>query len=300
MASQRILAVSDKTKRSDPHELQLVEEGMAMLCHRLAAGALAAVICWNWTAAAHAGDIFRLGLNGEAPTFNLKGDGGAQDVLPVWGRRYAAGYYSGYYSGYSGAYYPRWGYYGSYYYPRYYGSYYPGYYGAYYPGYYGSYYPGYYSYYPGYYGYSYYYPTYYPAITYVSPIGCRPGSQDVPATVLTPGGQVTTDTYKLPAAAPDRMQPVPQDGTYRYDGGPSNPVPLPRTEPAPAGNARPQTVPLDGRPVSLPPAVPKKKYEYLAYGEKPAAAAAPEPPKGSFAQDRIVVLRADSAKKAPR
>jgi hypothetical protein len=273
-----------------------------MLWRKVAAGALAAVVCWGWTAAANAGDVFRLGLNSEAPTFNLKGDGGARDVLPVWGHGgYGAGYYNGYYSGYYGAYYPR--YYGSYYYPRYYGSYYyPSYYYgySYYPRYYGSYYyyPSYYSYYPGY---SYYYPSYY-GISFVSPIGCPAGGQDVAGLVLTPDGKGTkSDSYK-PAVPAGPRKPVPQDGTYPYDGGPPDPVPMPRVEPAPAGKVRPQTVPLEGRAVSLPPAAaPKKKYEYLAYGEKPAAAdAAPETPKRLFAQDRIVVLTADPARKAPR
>jgi hypothetical protein len=262
-----------------------------MLWRSVAAGALAAGVCWGWTAAAQAGDVLRLGLNSEAPTFNLKGDGGADDVTTAW-RGYRAGYYRGYYNsyygGYYGSYYPRYygGYYGSYYYPSYsYGySYYPRYYG----GYYGGYYPG----------YSYYYPSYYYGISYASPIGCPAGDQDVPGIVLTPGGRGTTDTYKPPSQPLDPMKPVPQDGTYPYDGGPANPVPMPRTEPAPAGNVRPQTMPLEGRPVSLPPAAPKKKYDYLAYGEKPTTSAAPELPKRFFAQDRIVVLTADPAKKA--
>src|SRR5262249_34970137 len=155
------------------------------------------------------------------------------------------------------------GYYGSYYYPRYYGSYYsPSYYGySYYPSYYGSYYyPGYYgySYYPRYYGYS-YYPSYY-GISYVSPIACPAGAQHSPGAVRLRGSKGTTsDSYKVPL---DPMKPVPEGGTYRYDGGPSDPVPLPRAEPAPASKVRPQTMPLEGRPVSLPPATPpKKKYE---------------------------------------
>jgi hypothetical protein len=266
-----------------------------MLWRSVAAGALAAVVGWAWAAPAQAGDVFRLGLNGEAPAFDLKGDGGAPDLTTQW-RAYRRGYYRGYYNGYYGgygSYYPRYygGYYGSYY-PRYYGSYYyPGYYGySYYPRYYGGYYG---SYYPGY---SYYYPGYYYGISYNSPIGCPAGDQDVPGVVLTPGGKGTAESYKQPTGP---MKPVPQEGTYPYDGGPSDPVPMPKAEPAPAGSA-PRTVPLEGRPVSLPPAAPKKKYDYLAYGEKPTTTAAPELPKRFFAQDRIVVLTADPAKKAPR
>jgi hypothetical protein len=135
-----------------------------MLWRSVAAGALAAVVCWGWAAAAHAGDVLRLGLNSEAPTFNLKGDGGAPDVLPVWGHRGgAASFYRGYYPGY----------YSSFYYPRYYGSFYsPWYYG---------------SFYSPWYGYSYYYPSYYYGISFASPIGCPAGGKDVPGLVLTPG-----------------------------------------------------------------------------------------------------------------
>jgi hypothetical protein len=297
-ACQRNRPSQEQDEQGQIHTISFfVEEGMAMLWRSVAAGALAAVVCWVPTAAAHAGDVLRLGLNSEAPTFNLKGDGGSEDTTTAWrGYRagYYRGYYNGYYGGYYGSYYPR--YYGSYYYPGYYGSYYyPSYsYGySYYPRYYGSY------YYPGYYGYSYYYPSYY-GISYVSPINCPAGNQDVPGIVLTQGGAGTTDAYK-PPATPDPMKPAPPDGTYPYDGGPPAPVPMPRVEPAPAGKVRPQTMPLEGRPVSLPPAAaPKKKYDYLAYGEKPAAEAAPDLPKRSFAQDRIVVLTADPARKAPR
>jgi hypothetical protein len=85
-------------------------------------------------------------------------------------------------------------------------------------------------------------------------------------------------------------------GSVTYDGGPSNPVPMPKVEPAPAGRG-PSTMPLEGRPVSIP--APKKKSEYLAYGEKPTTNPAPETPRLLFAQDRIGVLKAEPAK-APR
>jgi hypothetical protein len=279
----------------------------------MAACTLAAVVCWACDPlggqSARAGDVFRLGLNTDAPTLSLVGDRDDDTLSAAWRGYYGGyrGYYGGYggYRGYYGSYYPRYyggyygggygGYYGSYY-PRYYGGYYGSYYPRYYGGYYGSYYPRYYggyygSYYPysGYYGYS--------GISYVSPIGCPLSSPDVPGIVVGPRGNgSTSESYKVPSQPLNPMKPVPQEGTFPYDGGPSNPVPMPKVEPAPTGKGVP-TMPLEGRPVSLPA---PKKYEYLAYGEKPAANLAPEAPKYLFAQDRIVVLKAEPAKKAPR
>jgi hypothetical protein len=71
----------------------------------------------------------------------------------------------------------------------------------------------------------------------------------------------------------------PSDGTFPYDGGPVNPVPLPRSEPssvpgtstAAAGNN--QLVSLQAGPA---------KYVYLAYGEKPA---------GEPRQEKLPVFR---------
>jgi hypothetical protein len=52
---------------------------------------------------------------------------------------------------------------------------------------------------------------------------------------------------------------------FRYDGGPANPVPLPRPDAAPKSQAAPAAT---GLPVSLPRAKPAGPYTYKAYGEK--------------------------------
>jgi hypothetical protein len=59
--------------------------------------------------------------------------------------------------------------------------------------------------------------------------------------------------------------PIPR-GTYRYDGGPQNPIPMPKADPAPAGKP-PLAVPPDGKVVSLKPK--PTKFTYPAYGETP-------------------------------
>jgi hypothetical protein len=61
---------------------------------------------------------------------------------------------------------------------------------------------------------------------------------------------------------------VPKDGTFQYDGGPANPVPMPKAEPAP-NRAAPRTIVPEGRVVSFESKAPK--YSYSAYGEKPAS-----------------------------
>ena len=70
------------------------------------------------------------------------------------------------------------------------------------------------------------------------------------------------------------------NGTYRYDGDPQNPLPMPGAEPGPGPTKaipRP-TVPRDGRLVSLPASDP---YTFQAYGAQPAA-------KQQAAETRIV------------
>jgi len=61
---------------------------------------------------------------------------------------------------------------------------------------------------------------------------------------------------------------APGDGTYDYDGGPRIPVPMPMQKVDPAPTKTQPTVPLDGRPVSLPIQA-KPKYSFPAYGEQP-------------------------------
>ena len=99
-----------------------------------------------------------------------------------------------------------------------------------------------------------------------------------------------------PAANQPQQQPNGNSsgyGTYPYNGGPSNPVPMPQgaqqyqpqQRPAPATQPAPQkTVPLEGIPISLPGRTPTaQKYTYPAYGETPG--------RTQFAEDRPIVIR---------
>jgi hypothetical protein len=91
---------------------------------------------------------------------------------------------------------------------------------------------------------------------------------------------------------PSQYQPMPPAngssnfGTYPYNGGPVNPVPMPL---APASSRpmesqpAPKTLPLEGLPISLPGTTAvSKKYTYPAYGE---------PARTAFAEDRITVIK---------
>jgi hypothetical protein len=64
-----------------------------------------------------------------------------------------------------------------------------------------------------------------------------------------------------PAVASRAANPA---GAFRYDGGPANPVPLPKADAAPSTPAAPAAT---GLPVSLK-AKPARPYTYKAYGEK--------------------------------
>jgi hypothetical protein len=122
---------------------------------------------------------------------------------------------------------------------------------------------------------AYYYPPsyyYYPAS-----LSSAMNAPNLPAVIPQGNGQ------QLPPPRPVPAPPVPAapaSGTYRYDGGPANPVPLPKTgspqQPAPG------TIPLEGRSVSLT-APPVKKYAYPAYGEAPA--------RPNVAEERTIVIK---------
>jgi hypothetical protein len=90
-----------------------------------------------------------------------------------------------------------------------------------------------------------------------------------------------------PMQRADEEQPPqvpPQEGIYPYDGGPANPVPLPKVDPLPQrGNP---IDPAKGRVVSVP--AKPAKFTYQAYGEKPAA------PATVFAQDRTILLKEET------
>jgi hypothetical protein len=156
--------------------------------------------------------------------------------------------------------------------------------GGYYGGYRGGFYGGYGGFYGGY-GYWPYYAAYTPY--YFPPPVCYP----TPVYTYYPvGGDVTVvqaaKIYRPTYVAPDRESlpqpygppsgPMPfSNGTYPYDGGPANPIPLPRgADQAPMGQPVAPKIapPTDGRLVSLPTAQPATSaansgFAYPAYGE---------------------------------
>jgi hypothetical protein len=128
----------------------------------------------------------------------------------------------------------------------------------------------YYSYYSPY-VYSYYYPRYYyrpyvyscapPVVYYSGPAYCYPISLSV--SVARMFADVQPDRATLSTQPPAERPPPQEDAVgFPYDGGPKSPPPLPPEETKPLRT--PNTVPLEGRSVSLPAA--KPKYTYAAYG----------------------------------
>jgi hypothetical protein len=271
-------AVKEPYKRRQLLRQHSFQEGMAMLWRGLAAGALAAVV-FAWTAPARAGDTVKLGLDKSSTpttTLELKPGDDADTTLAHWhAHYYGGGYHVGHY-GYGSFY--RGGYasfyHGGFYSPRFYG------YGR------SFYFPRFYSYSAGFYGPSvsfYSSPSYYysPPIYYSTPSFC-PIS-------LSANVQVPIDPTNV---LPPPMTPAnPGFGTYPYDGGPANPVPMPRAEPGPTNAPPKAVVPGDERPVSLPAKA--GKYNYLAYGEKPGQVEKEETPT-------FLVRLEPLNKKAPR
>jgi hypothetical protein len=86
---------------------------------------------------------------------------------------------------------------------------------------------------------------------------------------VTPGISADVGPATTPMEPADGYPQAPNgDGTYPYDGGPSNPVPTPQPMPKANPMAVPtRTVPMDGIPVALPKT--GSKWSYPAYGEKP-------------------------------
>lgn len=194
-------------------------------------------------------------------TMNLLLTGDEDTVLTKYGRYYGGYGYGRYYGGY-GRYY---GGYGRYYGGFGYGGYNRGFgYSSFYRPYYG--YPRYsygfslgYNYWPSYYYRPYYYGSYYS-------YNWAPSCYYYPISDIDQTAPVTT--LEMNGIA---------NGGYFYNGGPENPVPLPKKE----GKVEPPSVPLEGRPVSLPaPKAEEKKskFAYPAYGE--------EPGRTDFATDR--------------
>jgi len=235
--------------------------------------------------------------------------------------------YSTYYPTY-GAYYPSYSYYRPYYNSGYYNSYYayrPSYYGSYYNyrPYYGSYYGGYsssyyapsysyspyYSYYRPYWNYgtygSYYYPSYYGLRYWRLGLNC---GGTTTTTVLVPMMPRAADpspsstTKPLPSGpriyTPDPVRSSPSrpevadPGTFPYDGGPKDPVPMPRMdEDATLRSALPVRLPrpmiVEDLQVKQPAAAEKTgKWTYPAYGEAPRRSGS----TSSGGGDRVLVL----------
>jgi hypothetical protein len=196
-----------------------------------------------------------------APTVTLQGTAeNKADTQDVSFFPYARGYYHGS-RGYG--YRPWLGYYHPFVRPYYNGFYRP--YASFRPYYFGSYYPSFafsYSYsYP-----SYYYPSYY-----------YPISTSVAVTVPTVTESAPVAPYaRVPQSYPQPMVPVngsevlpiPRPGdTYRYDGGPMAPVPMPDgTRALPMTPPIPSTNVAAANHVIAPPA--KSKITYPAYGEE--------------------------------
>jgi hypothetical protein len=268
----------------------------------LTAGVLAAVAALlAFTLPARAGDAHKLNLtrgSAEAPTLNLVGDAQGADTLDVAYRGGYGGYRGGYggyrggYGGYRPGYYSRnyggygygyRGYYGGY---RNYGYGYRGYYGGYRPGYY-SYYPRYYSYYPrysyGYYG-GYYGSGYYGGSYYYPSAGA---AAPVVSLEITRGPAFRDDAPDAQPAPPPPAPAAVEEPTYPYDGGPRNPLPMPKADPVPVPDVK---TPVDGHSVSLPAKV-ASKLTYPAYGERLQL------PTALPLEDHGVLVKGDPARK---
>jgi hypothetical protein len=241
---------------------------MAMSRTAWVAGLLAVAALLVAAAQAPAGETLRLALDrDDAP--QLHGVAGGVDTLLVHGWRGYRGYYG--YRGYHG--YPRYyGYRGyspyrsfgfsfgfSYYRPRYYGYYYA---------------PR--AYYYSYPSYSYYYspPVYY----YSTPYYYCPIAMDVETDALSGGRTPYSETQPPPEI--EVPPPRQGNGSYRYDGGPDNPVPMPKADPEPMRVPQPHASPAE-RAVSVP--AKPSKFAYPAYGEEPGRVS-------SFAQDRTLLV----------
>jgi hypothetical protein len=164
------------------------------------------------------------------------------------------GYRGGYYGGYS-SYYGGFGGYGGYGYSSYY-SYRPFYRSFAYRPFYRPYYGGYSSYYGGYgYGGGFGSGIY---------IGINGTKDDATAPVMTLGLASARNPLVAPPSRSNDLREEP--GTFRYDGGPANPVPQvkpdaePRTQAAPAATGLPVSLKKEPKPAS--------PYRYKAYGEK--------------------------------
>jgi hypothetical protein len=218
----------------------------------------------TWTAALALGAVLAVGgaagaddrdtvptAGGLSTTMTLGGKGTARQAATE-DNELAGGYRGHYYGGYRG-----WGYgYGGY----------RGYYGG---GYYTSF-RGHHGSWGGYYRPAVYYAprVYYPSYYYSYPVYSTYYYDCAPAVGFTLGiGGATAPTVPLTGLAPAVPQPMaapaaPNGGTFRYDGGPANPVPQPQADPQAVPPANPNDLPVSLKPRAASP------YKYKAYGEK--------------------------------
>lgn len=214
---------------------------------------LAAMGVLAWGGSSRGGDIIRLNRMDNTPTRGLVDDGRGADTIRAWHHGFGWGWggwgYGG--LGWGGFYRPYWGWGGLGLYRPYYSLYRPYYSWGFYRPYYGfglGYGLGF-----GGFGYG----------TFFGPCaGLSAGvySLNLPAIALDSplAGALKPRT---PNSAPRQPR---DDGTFPYDGGPSNPVPKPKD--TPPSSTTPRSAPLEGRAVSLPKAAPK--WTYPAYGER--------------------------------
>ncbi|HEV3262604.1 MAG TPA: hypothetical protein VG013_37535 [Gemmataceae bacterium] len=213
-----------------------------MIWRRLAVGLGTVLAVVAWTGSAGAGDTLRLGGQGDARTMTLELKGGA-DTLPVGWHRGWGGWRHGWVGWRRGwGWRPgwRWGW-GGYGYPGFYtGLYFPRFFGFNLP-----------------LGRPYYYAVPYDECPILdgSGYGSATGSTAPRTYMLQPPKEVLPP----PTSAPD-------DETYPYDGGPQDPVPMPKAAPAPTGKPPAKGKVAAGRVVSVP-AARSSRFAYRAYGQ---------------------------------
>lgn len=194
------------------------------------------------------------------------------EVTPVFHRRWGGHYHGGFHRPY----------YGGFGYSSFYRPYYGGWGGSYYGGF--AYHRPFYNY--GYYNsFSYYQPYYsyggwgghYYGISDSSDVVTQSQTLEMvraPQRPAAPARLAAAPARRAPAGFPPERR-APSPGTYSYDGGPADPVPLPAPDRAAPAPRQPAAVADDG--TLLVNNRPKANYQYLAYGEKPAPVARPAP-----------------------
>jgi len=246
---------------------------------QLTAWLLGALAVFAWAGVAGAGDTLRLDGRGDAKTTTLELKGGADTVPVRWGgwRRGWGGWGRGW--GWAG-WRRGWGW----------RPYWRGFGWPYYAGYYD---PGFYTglYFPRLFGLNiqigrpvYYSAEYDDACPIVDDAGPVTGGTELRTRPRTYMLQPPRETVPPPSGAPD-------DATYPYDGGPQDPVPMPKGQPAPTGKPPAKGKVADGPVASLRVAKPSR-FAYPAYGELA--------PTTSIAEHRAVLTVKHSKPQTPR